>query len=483
MGVVFLATDTQLGRKVALKIPTRLAHDREDILRRFYREAKAAAVLDHPNICSVYDVDQVDGTHYIAMQYIEGKPLTNYFGPNRPMDERKAALVVRKLAQALGHAHSRGIIHRDLKPANVMIGKNHEPMLTDFGLARQINNTESVRMTHSGTLLGTPAYMSPEQVEGNIQTIGPASDIYSLGVIFYELLTGRIPFQGQMAAVLAQIVSKDPDPPSSLRPQLDRRLESICLRMMSKPIGKRFASMDEVANALTDVLKTPAERKSDADVSVRSTNPAALQVTVLTTGDAQALYRTARKCVQAHDYEQAVRLLEQIPDRFCDPEIDELLEEATARHDEVQYLVAALEDAASRNDYTGLLPIAERLLELKPGHRKAFAVYKQSSTPKYKSASYRSRTTSLKTSGEPRICQMARCRRRHSILVAAIIFVVIYATTQRHVPEQARKMRRLWERRIKLRGPNPIPPKPLLARCTVWRSRREEGSTAVGQVS
>jgi serine/threonine protein kinase/formylglycine-generating enzyme required for sulfatase activity len=374
MGIVYLARDSQLERNVALKVPSR---DNDEVLRRFHREAKSAANLAHPNICTVYAVDQVEGQPYIAMQYIEGKPLSAYISRDKPMDERKAAFIVRKLAQALSHAHGRGIVHRDLKPSNVMIGEKHEPILTDFGLARQVNNTESVRMTQSGVLLGTPGYMSPEQVEGNLETVGAPSDIYSLGVIFYELLTGQLPFKGSVAAVLAQIVSTDPEKLSSLQPQVDRRLEAICLRMMAKPIGKRFASMQEVADSIAWVLRTPSDRKlTDEDQAAKSTSVKSQQVTVVTTGDAQSLLRTAQRCMQSRDYEQAARLLDAIPERFRDAEIDELQEEATARNDEVNFLLAAIEEADAKQQYQGLLPTVERLLELKPGHRKAFDIYK-----------------------------------------------------------------------------------------------------------
>ncbi len=256
MGAVYLAHDSQLDRPVALKVPHFTAGDGPEVIERFYREAKAAAGFDHPNLCPVYDVGQVNGTYYLTMPYIEGRPLSALISDG-PLDPRRAAELVQKLAMALAEAHNRGVIHRDLKPSNVMVHPRRGVVVMDFGLARRAF-TEDMRLTKTGSILGTPAYMSPEQVNGDVHAMGPGCDIYSLGVILYELLTGRLPFEGSMAAVLGQIMVKDPAPPTALRPGLDRRLEAICLKAMNKKPADRFGSMEAMAASLGAVLRSPS---------------------------------------------------------------------------------------------------------------------------------------------------------------------------------------------------------------------------------
>jgi predicted Ser/Thr protein kinase len=249
MGAVYLADDTQLERPVALKIPKFTDNDDEELTARFYREARAAALLRHANLCPVYDVGEIDGVRYLSMAYIEGRPLSEVLSDGGPLDGRAAATFVLKLARALEAAHARSVIHRDLKPANIMIDAHQEPIIMDFGLARQLNKEDS-RLTQDGMLMGSPAYMSPEQVEGDAERMGPGCDIYSLGVILYELLTGEVPFKGSIAAVMGQIISSAPRKPSAVKPGIDPALEAICLKMIAKRLEDRFASMTEVVLAL-----------------------------------------------------------------------------------------------------------------------------------------------------------------------------------------------------------------------------------------
>ena len=166
-------------------------------------------------------------------------------------------ILIRKLALALADAHQHGVVHRDLKPANIMVDNKSEPVITDFGLARQVRPDDEIRLTQSGVLLGTPAYMSPEQVEGEPEQIGPATDQYSLGVILYELLTGTLPFRGNVIAVIGQILSKQPTPPSQLRADLDPRIEAVCLKMMAKNPADRFASLTAAAEELAALIEHP----------------------------------------------------------------------------------------------------------------------------------------------------------------------------------------------------------------------------------
>jgi len=274
MGSVYLAFDTQLERPVALKVPKFAAQESPDLIERFLREARSAAVLQHANICQVYDVGQIDGTYFITMAFIEGRPLTDFVDPQKPVSERQACLLIRKVASALDEAHRKGIIHRDLKPANVMVNQRGEPVVMDFGLARRLDRTGDVRATQDGTIMGSPAYMSPEQVRGEMAEIGPQTDIYSLGVTLYELLTGSLPFRGSLTAVLGQILADAPPPPSTLRAELNPALEAICLKMLAKSRGERFASMADVVQALTQVLQQTAGSDAAVTASQKPTTTA-----------------------------------------------------------------------------------------------------------------------------------------------------------------------------------------------------------------
>lgn len=256
MGVVYLARDTHLERNVALKVPQLSGPEHPDTIERFYREARAAAVLRHPHLCPVFDVGQIGDRHYISMAYIEGHTLARYINPARPQKGAAAAALIRKIALGIQEAHRHGIVHRDLKPGNIMVDSRGEPLVMDFGLARNVSSSDITRMTQAGMLVGTPAYMSPEQIEGD-QEIGIATDIWSLGVILYELLTAQLPFPGNtIYKVLGNILNSEPRPLGELRPDLPPELVAICHRMISKNIADRFATMTEVAEALGHVHKS-----------------------------------------------------------------------------------------------------------------------------------------------------------------------------------------------------------------------------------
>ena len=261
MGAVYLAHDTKLARDVALKTPKLEVFEGGELVERFEREARSAATLHHRNICPVFDVGEINGIRFLTMAYIEGKPLSAFVSQDKPMSRKQAATVVRKLALGLQEAHDHGVVHRDLKPANVMIDKSREPVVMDFGLARQTENTDQSRLTGVGVLMGSPAYMSPEQV-GTEPDVGPPSDIYSLGVILFELLTGRLPYEGSVVAIIGQIVSADPPDVRQIRPNVDENLAAICLKMMAKSTADRYGSMKNVADALTGYLRN--YEKSDA---------------------------------------------------------------------------------------------------------------------------------------------------------------------------------------------------------------------------
>ena len=262
MGVVYLAHDTQLNRLVALKIPALPAEDRTAFQERFLHEARTAASLSHPGLCPVYDVGQIDGVAYLTMAYINGVSLSERLRRGSPLALAEAARIARDIASAMQEAHGHGVVHRDLKPGNILLNERQQPVVTDFGLARRVLPTDERRLTQSGTLLGTPAYMAPEQAAGDAAVLGPACDIYSLGVILYEMLTGRVPFTERgLGKLLAQIERDPPPPPSRFRLGLDPNMESVCLKALAKQPTDRLPSMADFAAALAPFIEpSPVER-------------------------------------------------------------------------------------------------------------------------------------------------------------------------------------------------------------------------------
>jgi serine/threonine-protein kinase len=261
MGVVYRAQQLSLNREVAIKmiLRDRLASDTERI--RFFAEARATAQLQHPGIVPVYDVGEIDGRPYFAMQFLRGKTLLELITTGQ-LDQREAARHLEKITRAVQFAHASGILHRDIKPSNILIDESGEARLTDFGLAKQTDSAES--LTRTGVVLGTPTYMSPEQASGRMGEIGPASDIYSLGSVLYHALTGRPPFTAKSTMdVLLQVLEQDPPNPRLIDPKIDRDLEMIVVRCLQKPPELRYAS----AHALADDL---AAYRNDEPISARS---------------------------------------------------------------------------------------------------------------------------------------------------------------------------------------------------------------------
>jgi eukaryotic-like serine/threonine-protein kinase len=261
MGVVYRAQQLSLNREVAIKmiLRDRLASDTERI--RFFAEAKATAQLQHPGIVPVFDVGEIDGRPYFAMQFLRGKTLLELITTGQ-LDQREAARHLEKITRAVQFAHASGILHRDIKPSNILIDESGEARLTDFGLAKHTDSAES--LTRTGVVLGTPTYMSPEQASGRMGEIGPASDIYSLGSVLYHALTGRPPFSAKSTMdVLLQVLEQDPPNPRLIDPKIDRDLEMIVVRCLQKPPELRYAS----AQALADDL---AAYRKDEPISARS---------------------------------------------------------------------------------------------------------------------------------------------------------------------------------------------------------------------
>jgi WD40 repeat protein/tRNA A-37 threonylcarbamoyl transferase component Bud32 len=257
MGVVFRARQRSLNRLVALKMirARQLAGSAE--VQRFRREAEAAANLDHPNIVPIYEVGESEGQHYFSMKLIEGPSLAEQIergqwkltGENCRSLQFTLAALLAKVARAVHHAHERAVLHRDLKPSNILVDDQGEPHLTDFGLAKLIERGHD--LTRSFAVMGTVGYMSPEQAAGKSRQITTSADIYSLGVILFELLTGRQPFPGDDAiSIMRAITDSDPARPRSLNPHIDADLETICLKCLEKAAGRRYSSALELARDL-----------------------------------------------------------------------------------------------------------------------------------------------------------------------------------------------------------------------------------------
>jgi serine/threonine-protein kinase len=252
MGVVFRARHLRLGRTVALKMALAGAYAGPRERERFRREAETMAGLRHPNVVQVYDVGDADGRPYFTMEFVEGGSLAHQLA-GTPQPARQAAQLVATLAEAVQAAHKSGIVHRDLKPGNVLLTADGTPKISDFGLARCLDCEGS--LTRTGIALGTPSYMAPEQARGWAFAVGPATDVYALGAILYELLTGRPPFQAESAAeTVLQVISQDLVPPSRLNARVPRDLETVCLKCLHKEPHLRYASAAALAEDLRRFL-------------------------------------------------------------------------------------------------------------------------------------------------------------------------------------------------------------------------------------
>ena len=249
MGVVYGARDLRLNRRVALKMLLAGRDASPTELARFRAEAEAVARLQHPNIVEIHGVGEHEGRSYFSLEFVDGGNLAQQFEAKAPSCE-EAAQLVETLARAVQRAHDSGVVHRDLKPANVLLTRDGTPKISDFGVAKTLEGESDCR-TRTGEVIGTPAYMAPEQAAGHAKDVGPAADVYALGAILYRSLTGRPPFQGDSPwDTVAQLVADEPISPTRLRPRLPRDLKTICLKCLEKEPGRRYVSCNALAERL-----------------------------------------------------------------------------------------------------------------------------------------------------------------------------------------------------------------------------------------
>ncbi len=238
MGIVYRARDTRDEKLVAVKVMLAGEDATAEMVKRFSREAGAARELSHPNIVAVLDEGADEGHHFFVMEYVDGRSLDQLIDAGE-ITPRRSMEMTRKIADALGHAHERGIIHRDIKPSNILIDKDGEPHITDFGLAKNVEMTSKI--TKTGTCIGTPQYMPPEQAQGDLSQIDPRSDLYSLGVVLYEMFTYKTPFEADTpSGIIYRLMTEDPVPPRRFNLAVDRSAETVCLKLLEKDPNRRY---------------------------------------------------------------------------------------------------------------------------------------------------------------------------------------------------------------------------------------------------
>src|ERR671914_1413849 len=278
MANVYLAEDEELGRRIAIKILNERHAADEQFIERFRREAKNAAGLSHPNIVQIYDRGEAEGTYYIAMEYLGGRTLKEAVADRQPLPIREAIDYARQILAALRFAHRNGIVHRDIKPHNVIVDAEGRIKVTDFGIAR----AGASQMTEVGSIIGTAQYLSPEQARGS--PVDQTSDLYSVGIVLYELLTGKVPFSGDSPVEIAmKHISATPEPPSTLRPDVPDHVDKVILRALAKDSAERYHSAEEMDADLRRISRgvaiSPATEEAATAIIAR---PPPTEVTEIT---------------------------------------------------------------------------------------------------------------------------------------------------------------------------------------------------------
>jgi serine/threonine-protein kinase len=267
MATIYRAVDLRMGRTVAAKILREVYSSDPKFVTRFQREARAASALQHPNIVQVFDYGQSGDSYYIVMEFVEGADLRRYLKKRGMLDNERAIEIAHDVALGLGAAHKRGIVHRDVKPQNIMLNDSGMVKLTDFGIASMYKDAEAERLTTTGMTLGTVQYYAPEQAQGEI--VSPAADIYAMGIVLYEMLAGRTPFDGETPVAVAMRHIQDiPDPPSRYNPRISPGLERIILRCLEKDPRDRYRDGDALAYALENVARAPGRRATGANAPI-----------------------------------------------------------------------------------------------------------------------------------------------------------------------------------------------------------------------
>src|ERR671932_355877 len=262
MANVYLAEDQELGRRVAINILNDRHAGDDQFIERFRREAKNAAGLSHPNIVSIFDRGEAEGTYYIAMEFLDGRSLKELIVTRGPAPIARSIEYTRQILAALAHAHRHGIVHRDIKPHNVVVNSDGRLKVTDFGIAR----SGASQMTEVGSIIGTAQYLSPEQARG--APVDQRSDVYSVGVVLYEMLTGRVPYTGDTALEIAmKHLQEVPTPPSELRPEIPEDPDMIAMRALSKDSADRYQTAEEMEADLNRVARGLSVASETADAA------------------------------------------------------------------------------------------------------------------------------------------------------------------------------------------------------------------------